>query len=143
MATRAKVLEFEVSIEDDGGVAAEACPPLKLPREWTAEHLLLTALLRCSLTSLRHHVRRVGAELSGDGTARGTITKRESDDRYAFVSIDAELTVEIEPEPSSDEVAELLAKAERDCFIGASLSTKTSYRWTVNGRAAPSSDRAP
>jgi organic hydroperoxide reductase OsmC/OhrA len=143
MATRAKVLEFEASVEDDGGVAAEACPPLKLPPEWTAEHLLLAALLRCSLTSLRYHVRRVGAELSGDGTARGTITKRESDGRYAFVSIDAELTVEIEPEPSNEEVAELLAKAERDCFIGASLSTPTTYRWTVNGRAAPSSGRDP
>ena len=140
---RAKVLEFEASIEDDGRLAAEACPPLKLPPEWTAEHLLLTALLRCTLTSLRYHARRVGAEVRGDGSAHGTVTKRETDGRYAFVSIEADLTVEIEPAPTDDELDELLVKAERGCFIGASLSTKTSYRWTVNGRAAPSSGRAP
>jgi hypothetical protein len=27
------------------------------------------------------------------------------------------------------EVAELLAKAERDCFVGASLVAKPSYTW--------------
>ena len=49
----------------------------------------------------------------------------------------------------ADALAELLAKAERDCFVGASLTAKPSYRWTVNGaalvsaRAAPSSGRAP
>ena len=32
------------------------------------------------------------------------------------------------------ELAELIAKAERDCFISASLTTKPRYRWTVNGR---------
>jgi hypothetical protein len=26
---------------------------------------------------------------------------------------------------------ELLAKAERDCFIGASLTVKPTYAWTV------------
>ena len=28
---------------------------------------------------------------------------------------------------------ELLAKAERDCFVGASLTTAPTYHWTVNG----------
>jgi hypothetical protein len=28
-------------------------------------------------------------------------------------------------------VAELLAKAERDCFIGASLTAETTYAWEV------------
>ena len=31
---------------------------------------------------------------------------------------------------------ELLSKAERDCFIGASLAVKPTYRWRVNGAAA-------
>jgi organic hydroperoxide reductase OsmC/OhrA len=143
MAVRPKVLEFEASIDADGGLSAEDCPPLSLPPEWTAEHLLLAALLRCSLTSLRYHARRAGLEARGGGTARGKVTEREADGRYAFVELEAELDVELAPVPPVDDVADLLAKAERDCFIAASLSTPTTYRWTVNGRAAPSSGRAP
>jgi len=35
------------------------------------------------------------------------------------------------PEAALAELADLLAKAERDCFISASLTTKPTYRWTV------------
>lgn len=143
MSIRAKVLEFEASITSDGRVSAEGCPPLQLGREWTAEHLLLAALLRCSLTSLRYHAKRIGAEARGSGSARGTITKREEDERYAFVEFGVSLEVELAPTPPEDEVAALLAKAERDCFIGASLTVTPRYAWRVNGRevsarAAPS-----
>jgi organic hydroperoxide reductase OsmC/OhrA len=143
MPVRAKVLEFEASIARDGRLSAEACPPLQLPPEWTAEHLLLAAVLRCTLTSLRYHARRVGADVEGAGSARGTITKRAEDERYAFVEIEALLEVELRPEPPEDEVSSLLAKAERDCFIAASLTVKPGYVWMVNGRvvsarAAPS-----
>jgi organic hydroperoxide reductase OsmC/OhrA len=143
MSVRAKVLEFEASIAKDGRVSAEECPPFQLPREWTAEHLLLAALLRCSLTSLRYHAGRFGAELEGGGSARGAITRRDEDGRYAFVEVDASLAVDLAPEPPEEELAELLAKAERDCFIGASLTVTPSYAWEVNGRpvsarAAPS-----
>lgn len=143
MATKAKILEFEASIDEQGGLSAEECPPLSLPAEWTAEHLLLAALLRCSLSSLRFHASRVGADAAGGGTARGKVTRRESDGRYAFVRLEADLDVRVEPEQPEAELATLLANAERGCFIGASLALKTTYRWTVNGRAAPSSDRAP
>ena len=34
-------------------------------------------------------------------------------------------------QPGEDELAELLAKAERDCFIGASLTSKPRYSWSV------------
>jgi uncharacterized OsmC-like protein len=104
---------------------------LELPAEWTAEHLLLAALLRCSLTSLRYHAKRIGSTAAGGGSARGTITQRSTDGRYAFVEIDAELDVSVDPAP--EDVSELLLKAERDCFIGASLTAKPSYRWRVNG----------
>jgi uncharacterized OsmC-like protein len=135
MSVRPKLLEFEASIAADGRLSAEDCPPLGLPTEWTAEHLLLAALLRCSLTSLRYHAKRVGADASGKGTARGNVTKRETDDRYAFVEIDASLVVELVPDRPDEEIAELLAKAERDCFIGASLTVTPTYTWQVNDRA--------
>jgi uncharacterized OsmC-like protein len=128
---RAKVLEFAASIDAEGRVAAEDCRMLELPAEWTAEHLLLAALLRCSLTSLRYHAKRIGSTAAGGGSARGTITQRSTDGRYAFVEIDAELDVSVDPAP--EDVSELLLKAERDCFIGASLTAKPSYRWRVNG----------
>lgn len=135
MTARAKVLRFEASIDADGRLAAEECRPLELPSEWTAEHLLLAALLRCSLTSLRYHARRGGIAAEGGGSASGTITQRVSDGRYAFVDIEARLEVALEPTPEREQLAELLMKAERDCFIGASLAVKPSYTWRVNGAA--------
>jgi uncharacterized OsmC-like protein len=143
VSIRAKVLEFEASIAPDGHLFAEECPPLELPPEWTAEHLLLAALLRCSLTSVRYHARRIGVDASGGGRARGSITKREEDERYAFVEIEVSLEVGLAPTPPDDDVPSLLAKAERDCFIAASLTVTPRYAWRVNGRelsarAAPS-----
>ena len=59
------------------------------------------------------------------------MTQRDTDGRYAFVRIKVELDVTVEPRPPN--VRELIAKAERDCFVGASLTAKPRYRWTVNG----------
>ena len=138
VSVRAKVLRFETSIDADGRLAAEDCPPLQLPPEWTAEHLLLAALLRCSLTSLRYHARRLGGDASGSGTASGTVTKRASDERYAFTEIEAELDVELSGIRDDVSLDELLGKAERDCFISASLAVQAAYRWRVNGEEASS-----
>ena len=133
VAVRAKVLEYEAAIDARGQLSAERCPPVSLTEEWEAEHLLLAALVRCSLSSLRYHAERVGVQSRGGGRAAGTITKRESDGRYAFMEIEAVLDVELEPEPTAEALRELLLKAERDCFISASLSLVPSYVWRVNG----------
>jgi hypothetical protein len=61
------------------------------------------------------------------------VTKRDSDGRYAFVELRCELEIEIDPPPVADELLALLAKAERDCFISASLQMPTDYHWRVNG----------
>ncbi len=140
VATRAKVLEYEAAIDTRGQVSAEACPPFSLPDEWNAEHLLLAALLRCSLSSVRHHANRLGIQARGGGRAAGTITKRELDERYAFVEVEAVLDLELEPEPDAGELRELLAKAERDCFISASLALAPRYVWRVNGAHVPLDD---
>ena len=42
------------------------------------------------------------------------------------------MRIEAELEPPPESLEELLAKAERDCFIGASLTAKPSYEWVVN-----------
>ena len=110
---------------DEGG------SPLPREEEWSPEHLLLAALARCLLTSLAYHAKRGGITAAGGAAARGSVTRRESDGRYAFVEIDAELDVTLDPSPQ--DVRELLARAERDCFVSASLSLTPSYAWTVNG----------
>jgi organic hydroperoxide reductase OsmC/OhrA len=133
MTTKARELRFAVDLDSAGEFIEEDGVRLEVPREWTPEHLLLAALVRCSLASFRYHAERAGLTVgTTSGAARGMVTKRESDERYAFVEVDVELAVAIEPEP--DDVPALLAKAERDCFVSASLTVKPRYRWTVNGR---------
>ncbi len=140
MPVRAKELRFETQLAATGELTAEGCEPLQLDDPWEAEHLLLAALARCSLKSFHYHAKRANLQSTGSATARGLITKRESDGRYAFVEITCRIDVDVDP-LSPDAVAELLAKAERDCFVGASLSVEPRYEWQVNGErvSAPAS----
>ena len=134
MVTRARSFEYEVSLDETwdarsdrgGGVLAGA-----EEASWTPEHLLLAGLVRCSRTSLRHHCVRAGVVLTSRATARGTVTRREEDGRFAFVEIAVESDVAFDPKPDDAAVSELLAKAERDCFIGASLTAEPTYAWRI------------
>ena len=135
VAVKAKKLQYAVELSPAGELTEENGVPLETPAEWSPEHLLLAALVRCSLKSLRYHAERRGVDVrSASGSSRTLVTKRETDERYALVETDLELVVELAPEPEPDALAELLALAERDCFVGSSLTAKPSYRWVVNGR---------
>ena len=132
VAVTAKTFSYAVSLDrggdarsDDGG------PVLEHDEAWSPEHLVLTGLARCTLTSLRYHAKRIDVTVGGSAEASGTVTQRDTDGRYAFVRIKVDLDVTLEPAPAS--VRELLSKAERDCFVGASLTARPRYRWTVNG----------
>ena len=134
-APRAKVLEFSVSVDAEGRVSVPGSPPRELPAEMTPEDLVLAGLARCALASLSYHAR-----LSGGSEARlekaevgGKVTRRDEDGRYAFVDVECRLEVALEPPLAPEEVATLVAKAERDCFVGASLASPPRYRWQVNG----------
>ena len=135
-AAQAKTLEYEAGVTRAGRVEAEGCDPLELGSHWQAEHLVLAGLVRCSITSLRYHARRAGLTVEASGEARGRITKRESDGRYAFVDVSCDIDADIAPAPSGDDLRELLTKTERDCFIGASMEIAPRYRWIVNGAEA-------
>src|SRR5262249_56443648 len=116
-------------LTDENGVGFD------VPEEWSAEHLLLAALVRCSLDSLRYHARPRGVDVrSASAKSRTLVTKRETDHRYALVETQVELVLTLDPEPEPAGLAELLALAERDCFVGSSLTAEPTYRWTVNGR---------
>jgi hypothetical protein len=52
-----------------------------------------------------------------------------------FVEVGFDRDLWVEPLPDDDALRELLALAERDCFVGASLRPHPSYSWRVNGSA--------
>ncbi|MHB8468690.1 MAG: OsmC family protein [Gaiellaceae bacterium] len=132
MAVKAKELRFAIDLGDEGVVRTEDGTPLAAPAAWSPEHLLLAALSRCSLQSLRYSARRDGIEVAAaKGSARALVTRRESDGRYAIVESEVSLDVTLEPRPGERALAELLENAERGCFIGASLAAKPAYRWNV------------
>lgn len=134
MATKPRVHEFDVTVEADRTAhSALGGSPVPAEPEWWAEHLLLAGLVRCTLTSLDHHVRQAELEASGAGRAHGVVTKRHSDGLYALVDVEVQLDVELTPTPDPDAVRELLARAERGCFVGNSLVASPRFRWTVNG----------
>jgi organic hydroperoxide reductase OsmC/OhrA len=119
---------FEYDVTETAGTPAHAAP------DWTPEHLLLAALARCTLASLEFHAKRSQVEVSGTAVARGVVTERDADGRYAFVEVECVLEITLDPAPESDGLEELLDLAERDCFIGASLTSPPQYHWHVNGR---------
>lgn len=134
MPTRPRVLEFEVTV-DRAGDARSGLGGDALPRsaEWWAEHLVLAGLVRCTLASLDYAARRAGVNCVSSGGARGVVTKREEDGRYAFVEIETELDVQLAPALDRDATRELLDKAEHGCFVSNSLSVSPRHRWNVNG----------
>jgi uncharacterized OsmC-like protein len=132
VATREKSFSYAVSVDREGAATSErGGSPIPAEEAWAPEHLLLAGLARCTLTSLRYHGRRIGVEAAGSAAARGEVAQRDTDGRHAFVRIKVELDVALDPTPGN--VRELISKAERDCFVGASLTAKPRYRWTVNG----------
>lgn len=134
MSAKPRILTFDVSVDRDRTAhSGSGGSPIAAEDAWWAEHLVLAGLARCTLTSLDYHAHRAGLHSTGSASARGEVTKRDSDGRYAFVELDVQLEVELDPAPDDDTVRELVAKAERDCFVGASLTVSPRYAWTVNG----------
>jgi uncharacterized OsmC-like protein len=128
----AKEFRYAIELDRAGRVTADGQAPLDLDPAWTPEHLVLAGLVRCTLQSLRFHAARGGVDFVASSKASALVTKRGDDGRYAFVEIDVELELEVEPMPGEG-LRELVEKAERDCFVGASLQPPPRYRWRVNG----------
>jgi uncharacterized OsmC-like protein len=135
MAVKAKEFHYAIELDRAGRLTAGGASPLDLDAAWTPEHLVLAGLARCTLQSLRFHAEPKGIDFVASASASAMVTRRVSDGRYAFVEIDVELELELEPVPPGEELAALLAKAERDCFVGASLTPSPQYHWSVNGGA--------
>lgn len=133
MAVRAKHFDYWISLDEGGSLTADG-NPVALGGDVSAEHLLLAALARCSISSLEHFARQKGVEVSASAYASGTVTRRAEQDRYGFVEIECKLDVRLTGELADDELRALLQSAEWGCFIGASLEPAPKYAWRVNGR---------
>ncbi|MDQ3121350.1 MAG: OsmC family protein [Actinomycetota bacterium] len=133
MTVRAKHFDYWISLDEAGALSVDG-NPVRIEGEATAEHLLLAALARCSISSLDHFGRQKGVEVRASAHASGTVTRREEDDRYGFVNIECKLDVQLEGEIADADLRPLLESAEWGCFIGASLKPAPRYRWRVNGR---------
>jgi organic hydroperoxide reductase OsmC/OhrA len=131
---RPRVFEYRVSTDSDWTSFSDRGGP-GIPREdaWTPEHLLLAALTRCTLTSLGYHAKRAAVTLTATADAHATVTRRDEDGRFAVVAVSVGFQVSFQPRPEPAALRELLARAERDCYIGASLTAKPTYVWNVDG----------
>ena len=134
MAVKPRVFEFEIGV-DRGRTSWSALGGSALEREddWWPEHLVLAALVRCTLASMDYSARKAGLDVVGEGRAYGTVTKRDSDGLYAFVDIQSRLEIELDPPPEQNAVRELIAEAERGCFVSNSIAPRPRHHWTVNG----------
>ncbi len=134
MSARARTFDYAVEVDEAWDARSERGGAVLAgddEEHWAPEHLVLAGLARCSLTSLRYHCTRAGVGLSSRASARGTVTRRQDDGRFAFVEITIEADVAFEPKPDDATVSDLLMKGERDCFVGASLTARPTYDWRV------------
>ena len=131
MTVRAKHFEYWITLDEDG-LKADG-QPMHLA-DASAEHLLLAALARCSLSSLAYFARQQGLEAHGSAFASGTVTRRDDEDRYGFTDIECRLEVDLDGEVPDAQLRSLLESAEWGCYVGASLKPEPRYKWRVNGR---------
>jgi uncharacterized OsmC-like protein len=123
-----KVFEYATTYDGRGTAGAEGTT-VTVPDAWSPEHLVLAGLLDCSLTSLRYHAKKEGIQVEATGEATSRVTRREEDGRFAFVDIECRFDVHFDRPPA--DLQALLKNAERDCFVGASLTPGPRYVWNV------------
>ena len=101
------------------------------PSAWSPEHLFLASLESCTMLSFLAHCSHNGVEVVGyRAAARGELARREVDRRYAFRRV--EMTVRATVAGGHVELARSLTpKAERDCFISASINTELRVDWRI------------
>ena len=135
MSVRPRVFTYGISLDRDWVATSDrgGSALFSEEREWSPEHLVLTGLVRCTLTSFRYHARRAGLEPVTSGSVSGVVTRREEDERFALVEARVALDVFFDELPPPGDVRALIEKGERDCFVGASLTVTPDYHWTVNG----------
>ena len=141
----AKSFQYEVGVAWDGRRASTLTtagrpsilsgPPADFPDgeadRWSPEHLLLAGLASCTMISFLAHAEHKGVEVA-DYSAEigGTVMRRVEDGRYAFVHIHQRPRVTVAA-GQAEQARELIGKAERDCFISASVTAEVQNDWEI------------
>jgi organic hydroperoxide reductase OsmC/OhrA len=129
---RRKRSEYAVEVDEAGRAVADGRIERGGGDGWTPEHLLLAALAKCVLTSLRYHARRHSLSAAASASARGAVFERP-DGSWGFVELECRVEATLEPQPGDADLRELVVRAGRGCFVGASLDPRPRYTWRVNG----------
>src|SRR5947209_4984372 len=119
-ATKPKVFEYDVEVDRAGRMTIPGGAQIAPAEGWSPDHLLVAALVRCSIEALSYHARRAGHTVTAGGSGHATVAVRPEDHRFALQEVDVHIDASITPRPDAPE--KLTARAERDCFVGASLT---------------------
>ena len=130
MPPQAKVLEYAVEVDRGGRMTIPGGAQIEPGEGWSPDHLLLAALVRCSIDSFTYHARRAGHDVAGSGSSAGE--DHEARLRRPLRVRRDQVAIDIQLDPRTNEPDDLIAKAERDCFVGASLTLKPEYAWRVS-----------
>jgi organic hydroperoxide reductase OsmC/OhrA len=124
-----KVFEYDVEVDRGGRMTIPGGAQIAPAEGWSPDHLLVAALVRCSIESLTYHARRAGHTVTAGGSGHAVFARRESDGRYAIQEVEVHIDAELTPRPENPD--ELTQKAQRDCFVGASLTVAPQYTWRL------------
>lgn len=109
----------------DGLPSLPVAPPPQFggpPGVWTPEHLLVSAVASCLLTTFLAYAKHAHvAVLSFEAPARGRLERTE-DRRYRFASVELWPRVTVGSEADAERAKGLMARAEAACLISRSLA---------------------
>jgi organic hydroperoxide reductase OsmC/OhrA len=143
-----RTFTYDVALTWDGGrgstVTAGERPPIHVaPPEdfpfgdataWSPEHLFLASLSSCTLLAFLAHAANAELDVASyTADVSGTIARRKSDGRYAFVEVALAPRVVVGAGQAAA-ARELTSKAERDCFISAGTTAEIDVRWQISER---------
>ena len=124
-----KVFEYDVEVDRGGRMTIPGGAQIAPAEGWSPDHLLVAALVRCSIEALSYHARRAGHTVSAAGSGHATVAVRAEDHRFALRDVDVRIDATLTPRADAPE--QLTERAERDCFVGASLTVTPRYTWRV------------
>ena len=132
MALKAKEFRYAIDLHEGGALRTEDGTPLAVDPAWSPEHLLLAALVRCTLKSLGYHARRGHIEVSdAHGSARALFAKREADERYAVVECEVELDGAAHAEARRRRARGAARESGARLLHRRVADGQADYRWTV------------
>ena len=123
---RPRVFEYEVAYDGDGRRDRGGHDGRDARGAGRRSTSSSPRLLDCSLTSLRYHAEREEIDVDGERRGDGTVTDASRTGASRSSTSRRGSTCGSTPAPPDQRA--LLEKAERDCFVGASLAARAALR---------------